>query len=73
MRYSQILETVHDHDDDDYESITETGIIMYDALYLSGAQLRKYLIYLTAHVLLIYDPTMRAYHITERGIRFLEV
>jgi predicted transcriptional regulator len=74
--FVQILETVHDHDgneaDDHDGGITETGI-MYDVIYLSGAQLREYLIALTVHVLLIYDPIMRTYDITGRGIRFLEL
>jgi predicted transcriptional regulator len=70
--FVQILETVYYHNsneaDDDDDGITETGI-MYD-VYLSGVQLREYLISLTVHVLLIYDSTMRRYHITKRGIRF---
>lgn len=73
--FVQILETVYDHAsneaDDDDDGITETGI-MYN-VNLSGAQLREYLIALTVHVLLIYDPTMRSYHIADRGIQFLEL
>jgi|SRR5687768_15208052 len=46
--------------------------IMY-AVYLSSGSLREYLTALTVHVLLIYDPTMCTYQITERGIRFLEL
>jgi len=70
---NRILETVYDHDGDNHdgEGITHTEI-MY-AVYLSGGSLREYLIALTVHGLLIYDPTMRTYHITERGIRFLEL
>jgi predicted transcriptional regulator len=70
---SQILETVHDHDgyNDDGEGITQTEI-MY-GLYLSSGSLREYLIALTVHGLLIYDSSMRRYHITEKGVRFLEL
>ncbi len=72
---SQILETVYDHDDynndDDVEGITHTKI-MY-SLYLSSGSLREYLIALTVHGLLIYDSAMCRYHITEKGVRFLEL
>ena len=70
---AQILQTVCDNDTDDEcgEGLTHTEI-MY-AVYLSSGSLSEYLIALTVHVLLIYDPTMRRYHITERGIRFLEL
>jgi predicted transcriptional regulator len=71
---AQILQTVYENDTDDEgggEGLTHTEI-MY-AVYLSSGSLREYLIALTVHVLLIYDPTMRTYHITERGIRFLEL
>jgi predicted transcriptional regulator len=71
---AQILQIVYDNDTDDEgggEGLTHTEI-MY-AVYLSSGSLREYLIALTVHVLLIYDPTMRTYHITERGIRFLEL
>ena len=69
---SQILENVYGHDeDDDGEGITQTKI-MY-AVYLSSCSLREYLIALTVHGLLIYDSAMRRYHITEKGIRFLEL
>ena len=71
---AQILQTVYDNDTDDEggsEGLTHAEI-MY-AVYLSSGSLREYLVALTVHVLLIYDPTMRTYHITERGIRFLEL
>jgi predicted transcriptional regulator len=71
---AQILQTVYDNDGDDAaggEGLTHTEI-MY-AVYLSSGSLREYLVPLTVHVLLIYNPTMRTYHITERGIRFLEL
>jgi predicted transcriptional regulator len=70
---NRILETVYDHDSDNHDGdgITHTEI-MY-AVYLSGGSLREFLIALTIHGLLIYDPTLRTYHITESGIRFLEL
>ncbi len=69
---AQILQTVYDNDGDGGgDGITQTKI-MY-AVYLSSGSIREYLIALTVNVLLIYDPTMRTYHITERGIRFLEL
>ncbi|HEX2169371.1 MAG TPA: winged helix-turn-helix domain-containing protein [Nitrososphaera sp.] len=70
---NRILETVYDHDGDNHdgEGITQTEIML--EVYLSGGSLREYLIALTVHGLLIYDSAMRTYHITERGIRFLEL
>jgi predicted transcriptional regulator len=69
---SQILETVYDHEgDDDGEGISRTKILY--AVYLSSGSLREYLIALTIHKLLIYDSAMRKYHISEKGIRFLEL
>ncbi len=69
---TKILEIVYDHEgDDDGEGITQTKIRY--GVYLSGAQLREYLIPLTLHGLLIYDSAMRRYHITEKGIRFLDL
>jgi predicted transcriptional regulator len=71
---AQILQTVYDNDTDDEgdgKGLTHTEI-MY-MVYLSSGSLREYLVALTVHVLLIYDPAMRRYHITERGIRFLEL
>ncbi|HJU94783.1 MAG TPA: winged helix-turn-helix domain-containing protein [Nitrososphaera sp.] len=68
----QILEVIYDNDgDDDAEGITQSRI-MY-AIHLGSAQLRQYLIALTLHGLLFYDSEMRRYHITEKGIRFLEL
>jgi predicted transcriptional regulator len=71
---AQILQTIYDHGDynnDEGEGITETEI-MY-GLYLSSGSLREYLIALTLHGLLIYDSAIRRYHITEKGVRFLEL
>jgi predicted transcriptional regulator len=42
-------------------------------VYLSGAQLREYLIGLILHRLIIFDSAMRRYHITEKGTRILEL
>jgi predicted transcriptional regulator len=71
--FVQILETVYGHtsNEADDDGITETRIM--HNVNLSGAQLREYLIALTVHVLLIYDPIMRSYHIADRGIQFLEL
>ena len=70
---TEILEALYDHDygGECGDGITQTNILY--AAYLSSDSLREYLIALTVHGLLIYDPTMRTYHITERGIRFLEL
>jgi predicted transcriptional regulator len=69
---AQILQTVYDHDSDDNgDGIIQTKI-MY-SVYLSSGSVGEYLTALTVNVLLIYDPTMRTYQITERGIRFLEL
>jgi predicted transcriptional regulator len=69
---SQILETVYDHEgDDDGEGISRTKILY--AVYLSSGSLREYLIALNIHELLTYDSAMRKYHISEKGIRFLEL
>jgi hypothetical protein len=42
-------------------------------VYLSGAQLREYLIGLILHRLIIFDSAMRRYHITEKDTRILEL
>ncbi len=67
---TKILETVYDHEGDG-EGITQNTIRW--EVYLGGAQLREYLIPLTLHGLLIYDSAMCRYHITEKGIRFLDI
>ena len=60
---TQILEALYDHDygGEGGDGITQTNILY--AAYLSSDSLREYLIALTVHGLLIYDPTMRTYHI----------
>ena len=71
---SQILETVYDHDgyhDDDRDGISQTKI-MYGVNRSSGL-VKYYLIALSVHGLLFNDSAMRRYHITENGIRFLEL
>jgi len=65
---SQILSIVKSYG---YHGFKQT-IIMYD-VYLTSSELREYLIALTVHGLLIYEPPMRRYDITEKGLRFLEV
>ena len=67
---TKILETVYNHEGDG-EGITR-NTIRYK-VYLGGAQLREYLILLTLHGLLLYDSAIRRYHITEKGIRFLDI
>jgi predicted transcriptional regulator len=42
-------------------------------VYLNSGSLKEYLIALTIRKLLIYDSAMRRYHISEKGIRFLEL
>jgi predicted transcriptional regulator len=67
----KILETVYDHEGNGEKGITQS-MIRYE-VYLSGAQLRVYLIPLTLHELLVYDSAMRRYHITQKGTRFLDI
>jgi predicted transcriptional regulator len=67
---TKILETVYDHEGDG-EGITQSTIRC--EVYLSGAQLREYLILLTLRGLLIYDSATRRYHITGKGLRFLDI
>jgi predicted transcriptional regulator len=68
----QILESVYDHDgDDNGEGVTQTEIAY--AAYLSSAQSREFLTALTIHGLLSYDSTISSYHITDRGIRLLNL
>ncbi len=67
-----ILKAVYDYDsDDEGEGSTQTKIIY--RLYFSSSLLRQCLIWLTVHRLLIYDTIMRTYHITRKGMRFLEL
>ncbi len=67
---TKILETVYDHGLEG-EGITLNTI--RNEVYLGGAQIREYLIPLTLHGLLIYDSAMRSYHITKKGIDFLDI
>ena len=66
----QILETANDQDEDD-DGVSQTTI-RYD-VFLSGAQLKEYLIALTIHGLLSYNSTSRRYNVTEKGLRFLNL
>jgi CheY-like chemotaxis protein/predicted transcriptional regulator len=67
---AQILETVNDHGEDGY-GVTQTTI-RYEA-FLSSTQLKEYLIALTIHGLLSYDPTTRRYNVTKKSLRFLQI
>jgi predicted transcriptional regulator len=70
----QILESEYDHDgcyDDDGEGISQTKIM--NGAYLSRGSLKDSLIALSVHGLLFYDSAMRRYHVTEKGMRFLEL
>ena len=66
----QILETVNDHGEDE-DGVSQTTI-RYE-VFLSGAQLKQYLIALTLHGLLSYNSTSRRYNVTEKGLRFLQI
>lgn len=66
---SQVLDAVNDHGNG--IGVTRTTL-MYE-VYLSSAQLREYLTALTVHGLLDYNSETRTYHITERGLRYLEL
>ena len=65
---SQILSIVKGYG---YHGAKET--IITSDVYLSSSELREYLIALTVHGLLIYEPIMRRYDIAEKGLRFLEL
>lgn len=67
---TEILKTVYGHESDG-EGITQNAI-RYE-VNLSDAQLREFLILLTLHGLLIYDSAMRRYHVTEKGLRLLQL
>ena len=67
----QIIETVNDFEENgDGNGITQTRL-MHDVM-LSSAQLKEYLVLLTAHRFLI-KPEMRRYYVTEKGQKFLEI
>jgi predicted transcriptional regulator len=42
-------------------------------VHLTRAQLKEYLVLLTAHRLLTYNSTNRRYSISEKGLRFLDI
>jgi predicted transcriptional regulator len=65
---AKILETVNDHGEDG-DGVSQTTI-RYE-VFLSGAQLKQYLIALSIHGLLSYNPTSHRYNVTEKGLRFL--
>ena len=50
---------------------TKMGI-MYQA-FLSHAQMKDYLIFLTQHDLIDYDVDAQVYKTTEKGLRFLHI
>lgn len=66
----QILETVNDHGEEE-DGVTQTTI-RYE-VFLSGAQLKEYLIALTIHGLLSYNPTSHRYTTTQKGLQFLNI
>ena len=66
----QILETVNDHGEEE-DGVTQTTI-RYE-VFLSGAQLKEYLIALTIHGLLSYTSTSRRYNTTQKGLNFLNI
>lgn len=55
-----------DHD----EGITQTKLM--SKLFLDHAQLKDYLVFLIGNDLLSYDPNMRRFKITEKGLMFLQ-
>jgi predicted transcriptional regulator len=66
----QILETVNDHGEEE-DGVTQTTI-RYE-VFLSGAQLKEYLIALTIHGLLSYNSTSHRYKTTQKGLKFLNI
>jgi len=66
----RILEAVYDHGRDGI-GVTQTRIGYI--VYLNNGSLKEYLTSLTIHGLLSYDLAMRRYHITEKGVQFLEL
>jgi predicted transcriptional regulator len=53
------------------DGITKTTL-MYE-VFLDSNQLKEYLSGLTAYSLLYYDPAMRTYNSTKKGLQFLEL
>jgi predicted transcriptional regulator len=68
---SQILESADRSSDDDDGVSTKTKI-MYQA-FLSHAQMKDYMIFLTQHDLIEYDVDAQVYKTTEKGLRFLGI
>ena len=66
---SQILETVNYNGDG--MGVTPTTLI-YEVI-LSSAQMKEYLTALTIHGLLNYNPAIRRYGITKKGLHYLEL
>lgn len=66
----QILEAVCDHGEDGI-GVTQTRIGY--TVYLNNGSLKEYLSSLTIHGLVSYDLAIRRYHITEKGMHFLDV
>ena len=67
---AKILEVINDQDEDG-DAVTQTTI-SYE-LFLGGALLKEYLMALTLHGLLSYEPTSRRYNTTKKGLRFLQI
>ncbi|MDQ3835609.1 MAG: hypothetical protein M3270_01565, partial [Thermoproteota archaeon] len=68
--FAKILETVYDHGED-ADGVTQ-NTVRYEA-FLSGAQLKEYLMALTIHGLLGYHSASRRYNITKKGLWFLQI
>jgi predicted transcriptional regulator len=66
----QILEAVIDCGENG-DGTTKTTL-MYE-VFLDSNQLKEYLSGLTAYSLLYYDPAMRTYNSTKKGLQFLEL
>ncbi len=66
----QILKAICDHGEDGI-GVTQTRIGY--AVYLNSGSLKEFLSSPTIHGLLSYDLAMHRYHITEKGMQFLDV
>ena len=66
----QILEAVIDHGENG-DGVTKTALMC--EVFLNSNQLKEYLAGLTAYSLLYYDPAMRTYNSTKKGLQFLEL
>lgn len=65
----QILDTVNDHGNGNGVTLST---LMYE-VFISIAQLREYLTALTIHGLLDYNSKTCKYHITKKGLRYLQL